>query len=137
MLQLHEHKSCTEFIHEFINMIRIDMLVVKSEDPFEKGRISSEKVHGQLAKMLEQCKEKEGYACKPTVWKPDDSVTENSGWRRIDQFEGEHVEGSQPGFLAPPVLHKGLSRRRSWQAVGSCECQRKGSKHSNQVLVAP
>jgi hypothetical protein len=62
-----------------MNMVQFDMLIVKPNNPEEKGRISSEQVHKKLAAMLEKA-EDSGYLCNPAPWcsfaQLDDEVVE-------------------------------------------------------------
>lgn len=67
MQQLSEHSSCTEFLHEFINMIRLDMMLVKSENPGER-RWSSDEVYRRIDEMLKKCENDIDYMCKPAPW---------------------------------------------------------------------
>lgn len=67
MQYLHAHQSCTKLLHEFINMIQHDMLLVKPNNPNNPDgirRMSSKQVHMTLNDMLERCKDPT-YVCNP------------------------------------------------------------------------
>jgi hypothetical protein len=50
-----------------MNMIQLDMLIVKPNNPQEKGRISSEQVHARLLAMVNRS-EDDGYLCDAAAW---------------------------------------------------------------------
>jgi len=108
---LHAHASCTEFLHDFINMIQLDMLIVKPNNPKEKGRISSEQVHVKLATMLKKCEDRD-YICKPAPWSNysqasnevveldiADLAAEMLQRKSFRQYEGPTQERPQPKML--------------------------------------
>lgn len=62
IFSLHSHKLCTEFLHEFLELIRRDMIVVK---PKHKGRINCGELHQRLLDMVDRCKNDTDYASMP------------------------------------------------------------------------
>jgi len=96
-------------------MVQLDMLIVKSNNPKEKGRITSEEVHVKLTGMLKKCEDSD-YACKPapwskvpsTSWTSDevvevditDPVAEVLHWKKFQSYEGPIQEIPQPRTLA-------------------------------------
>jgi hypothetical protein len=111
-------------------MIQLDMLLVKSSNPEERGRISSEEVHFKLANMLERCRTDRDYACKPAPWsnplptsdeEADNSIVDTK--IIISQTNVEHAAIGvqiqlQQDYLAVPAL----KRRVSFAAANSCLC---------------
>jgi len=88
-------------------MVQYDMLVVKPNNPEERGRISSEQVHVMLASMLTKC-EDENYLCGPATWFSrsrtsdeaveigiPDTVAGLIQWKRFREFEGRIQERPQ------------------------------------------
>jgi len=67
MQYLHAHECCTEFLHDFINMIQLDMLIIKPNNPKERGRITCEEVHVKLAGFLKKFNDPD-YVFKPAPW---------------------------------------------------------------------
>ncbi|KAL9616669.1 MAG: hypothetical protein Q9160_008492 [Pyrenula sp. 1 TL-2023] len=64
----HSHPACTEFLHEFLNMIQYDMLLVETSG-LEKGkRIECGKLHQKLDEMCRKCGNSRGYAMTPAAW---------------------------------------------------------------------
>lgn len=67
-MDLHAHWACTEYFHEFLQLIADEMLIVKSPNPYEGGRVSIAQVHAKLDKMLKRCHVDTVYASKPAPW---------------------------------------------------------------------
>lgn len=67
MLDLHAHPGCTEYFHEFINLVLDKMLIIKSPNPNEKGRATIEQVHNRLL-QLGSSLDGHDYAVKPAPW---------------------------------------------------------------------
>lgn len=102
-------------------MVRLDMLIVKSNNPEEKGRITSEEVHVKLTGMLKKCEDPD-YACKPAPWSKipyswtsdevvevdiTDPAAEVLHWKKFRPYEGPIQEIPQPRTLAVPRLGSG------------------------------
>ena len=60
--ELHSHKSCTEFLHEFLDIIQLDMMIIKTRD---RGRINCGELHQRLLDMVQHCECDADYASKP------------------------------------------------------------------------
>jgi hypothetical protein len=126
MERLHTHESCTEFLHEFINMIKLDMLIVKSNNPDEPGRITSDQVNAKLTAMVKQSEDpKKGpdYICRPAPWCSlsqnsedvveidiTDSAPEVLNYKRFRHYNGPIQERSYAKMLEVPGS---ISRRGS------------------------
>ncbi|KAI0432194.1 hypothetical protein F5Y09DRAFT_160890 [Xylaria sp. FL1042] len=67
--ELHEHVNCTEYIHEFLNLIQDRMLVLEADDTLESNRILVEELVSQLNRFAEKCRDKEMYATERQQWK--------------------------------------------------------------------
>lgn len=67
MLDLRAHPSCTEYFHEFINLVLGEMLIIKSPNPNEKGRATIERVRNGLSE-LEKRLDRHDYAVNPAPW---------------------------------------------------------------------
>jgi serine/threonine protein kinase len=102
--RLHAHECCSEFLHDFLNMIQFDMLIVKPIKREEKGRFSSEQVHKGLAAILKGG-EGDGYFCEPAAWcslyqTSDDAVEMNPTYsvamlmerKMLPEYEGRIQE---------------------------------------------
>lgn len=59
--ELHKHPKCSDFIHEFLDMITGDMLVVEYVKQGNR-RITSAEVHSKLNKMHTKCVKSKDYA---------------------------------------------------------------------------
>ena len=113
MQQLHEHSSCTEFLHNFINMVHLDMLLIKPKTREEKGRWSSEEVFRRTNEMLERCNAEPDYVCNPAPWcaysprvgeapkiNTTSSATVSVISRRFRYVEGQNQEPFHPRLLS-------------------------------------
>ncbi|KAI0976447.1 hypothetical protein F4678DRAFT_225831 [Xylaria arbuscula] len=67
--KLHEHKNCTEYIHEFLILIQDRMLVLESDDKAESNRILSEELYAQLNRFYEKCCKRELYTTEKQQWR--------------------------------------------------------------------
>ncbi|KAI1313735.1 hypothetical protein F5Y03DRAFT_390036 [Xylaria venustula] len=67
--KLHEHKNCTEYIHEFLILIQDRMLVLESDDKAESNRILSEELYAQLNRFYEKCCKSELYTTEKQQWR--------------------------------------------------------------------
>ena len=125
MERLHTHESCTEFLHEFINMIKLDMLIVKSNNPDERGRITSDQVNARLTTMVKKIEDpKKGpdYVYRPAPWCSfsqnsedvveidTDSAAEVLNYKRFRHYNGPIQERSYAKSLEVPGS---MSRRGS------------------------
>jgi hypothetical protein len=82
-------------------MVMLDMLIVKSNNPQERERISCIQLHARLQKMLQRC-EDEDYLCKPAVWR---YVEQRSEGRVRDDFNAPmppDFDAEKPGI---PTSH--------------------------------
>jgi hypothetical protein len=61
--QLHRHANCSDFCHEFLNLIQCDMWVVDSSK-----RLECYAVWKRLRKMLNQCRMDKVYAVVGKPW---------------------------------------------------------------------
>ncbi|KAI0099272.1 hypothetical protein GGR51DRAFT_565091 [Nemania sp. FL0031] len=61
--ELHTDKNCSEFMHNFLNMIELDMLVVESSK-----RADCKTIRRRLETLLKACEESPGFETKPAVW---------------------------------------------------------------------
>ncbi|KAK4033139.1 hypothetical protein C8A01DRAFT_19875, partial [Parachaetomium inaequale] len=66
--ELHSHQNCTEFIHEFLLLIKEDMLVVEGEGCH--ARMSASGVQWELAKMQQRDSPRSGYFSRSAAWPP-------------------------------------------------------------------
>ncbi|KAK4104406.1 kinase-like protein [Parathielavia hyrcaniae] len=66
--ELHSHPKCTEFIHDFLVLVKEDMLVVEEE--MGHRRIRSKDVEQKLSKMLKKDSDLplSGYFTAPAAW---------------------------------------------------------------------
>ena len=85
MAELRSHELCTSFLHDFIDLISRYLLVVKPNDPLERGRISSEEIHVKLTGMLTKFEDPD-YACTPTPL-PDVQDPAEHSWTSQDVVE--------------------------------------------------
>lgn len=53
--RLHRLPACTKYLHEFLDLIEQEMLVIKPTDPAEKGRISAAALAFRLGAMRKLC----------------------------------------------------------------------------------
>ncbi|KAI1277693.1 hypothetical protein F5Y07DRAFT_398246 [Xylaria sp. FL0933] len=60
--ELHEHVNCTEYIHDFLDLIRDSMLVLETDDTSESNRILAAHLFSQLNRFEERCRDEEMYA---------------------------------------------------------------------------
>ncbi|KAK0662974.1 putative Serine/threonine-protein kinase [Cercophora samala] len=64
---LHTNPKCTEFVHDFLDMIERGLLVVKQENRQNLNRYEALQVLTMLSGMNKKC-EKWEYSCKPAPW---------------------------------------------------------------------
>ncbi|KAK4171488.1 putative Serine/threonine-protein kinase [Triangularia setosa] len=62
--RLHADPRCTQFVHDFLDMIQDGLLAIKQLDPQKLDRYEIQQVYGKLCRMDKQC-EKWEYSCKP------------------------------------------------------------------------
>lgn len=53
--RLHELPACTEYMHQFLDLIEQEMLVIKPIDPAEMGRIHADALASRLGGMRKSC----------------------------------------------------------------------------------
>jgi len=95
-------------------MINFEMLLVKPNNPQEKGRMSSDQIHVKLANMLNKC-ENEDYVSRPAAWcsrfQTIDEVVEMDitdtdaevlRSKRLPHYGGLVQEHLQPSMLEVP-----------------------------------
>ncbi|POS77582.1 protein kinase [Diaporthe helianthi] len=66
--RLHSHQNCSQVIHDFLDMIEKNILVVKTNRPQEAERFEIKQVHQALIPMLERCEKSAEYAISPVPW---------------------------------------------------------------------
>jgi hypothetical protein len=66
--ELHLHKSCTEYLHDFLEIIQSEILVVESNDPRDKTRISCANLNENLMDKLKMSESNPDYISKPAPW---------------------------------------------------------------------
>ncbi|KAL1882794.1 hypothetical protein Daus18300_000432 [Diaporthe australafricana] len=91
VLGLHAHPECSEYFHDFLDLIMGQMLVVKSPNPSEVRRMNIEAIYPKLLNMLNKCKKNVEYAGASAPWP-----------RRIDDSKKmeEAVEANVTGVSA-------------------------------------
>jgi hypothetical protein len=62
-MELHENENCTEYLHKFLNLIQLEMLVVKRTARSDIGVI-----HTKLKGWYENCRVDEVFCNKPAPW---------------------------------------------------------------------
>jgi serine/threonine protein kinase len=67
---LHRAPRCTPFVHEFLDLISNDMLVVEASDRIKCGALNT-----RLADMLHKVNEDPGYLTNPTPWREEEHPT--------------------------------------------------------------
>jgi hypothetical protein len=70
---MHSHENCTAFLHDFLDLVRVDMLVV--ETPHDAngrraGRGCAEQVRQKLKRYCRKMDESLDYCITPNPWKP-------------------------------------------------------------------
>lgn len=61
---LHSHQDCTDFIHDFLDLIEEEMIIVESD---RKRRSTSEQVRDTLTNLEKSCNESNAYATSPAA----------------------------------------------------------------------
>jgi len=72
MQVLHSHESCSDFIHDFLNLIRTDMLVVELPHHAESrapGRGGVEEVWRKLRRYCKKMDASPDYCITPTPFR--------------------------------------------------------------------
>lgn len=64
IMELHENENCTEYLHKFLSLIQLEMLVVERTARSEIGVI-----HTKLKNWYESCRVDEVFCNKPSPWK--------------------------------------------------------------------
>lgn len=65
--KLHNHPNCSEFLHEFLNLIYMDMLNVHPHGQHSRVKIGP--LTAKLATMHRKCLDDHQYALNPVPWK--------------------------------------------------------------------
>ncbi|KAL2073332.1 hypothetical protein VTL71DRAFT_10656 [Oculimacula yallundae] len=60
-------ESCTDFLCDFLEMIRDNLLVIKTHDHQQRDRLTSQEVFTRLSRMFHRCQNDVGYGYKSTV----------------------------------------------------------------------
>ncbi|KAF3014002.1 hypothetical protein E8E14_009336 [Neopestalotiopsis sp. 37M] len=63
--KLHAHQNCSQFFHDFLDMVEDGLLVVKKNNPQEFDRLSIQQIHQKFVKMVGKCESDHDYALKP------------------------------------------------------------------------
>jgi hypothetical protein len=111
---LHRHKSCTRFLHEFLDLIQYDMLVVESDK-----RKSCADISKCLDEMSRICNQSEDYAATSSSYCKRTPVVSHYIGPMIApesaQGADKRLSALRPDTLvsAPAVQSTGLSRARS------------------------
>lgn len=71
--ELHSHPACTDFIHDFLELISEDLLVVETR---ERVRLTSQMLYAKLFRMAKKMQENESYGAIPTTKGSDSNDTE-------------------------------------------------------------
>jgi serine/threonine protein kinase len=66
--KLHTHPNCTEYFHEFLDMIKHNMLVVEPDTVYKTRRMYCEEVSETLKKAYQKCRKDVDYAIKKRPW---------------------------------------------------------------------
>ena len=94
--ELHEHPNCTEYFHDFLNIIRHDMLLVDSQE-----RKSCRRIAKRLWVMHVKCRRDVNYAAKTNPW---------NSWRlrKHDTTRSMPLELTNPvtSTQRPPARHR-------------------------------
>lgn len=62
------HQNCSQFFHDFLDMVEEGLLVVKNKDPRVIDRISIQQIHQEFGYMVGRCESDQIYAVKPVPW---------------------------------------------------------------------
>lgn len=96
---LHEHPNCTEFLHELLNTIKYDMLVVDSHE-----RTSCSEVAKRLRLLYKKCRVGTTYAAKRSPWES----------RRIKaKPASQQVSCEHAGRISPSQVPRAWQARRA------------------------
>ncbi|KAF4441594.1 kinase-like protein [Fusarium austroafricanum] len=60
----HMDSKCSDFVHDFLDIIQNDLLVVETNDASSSKRILCKRLHSLLKGMAQRCKDEPGYAIK-------------------------------------------------------------------------
>lgn len=67
-MDLHAQPTCTDYLHRFLDLVKYEMLVVKSPNLGGKERADIGTVRRSLTRMLDDCNKKPDYASRPAPW---------------------------------------------------------------------
>ncbi|KAK3368273.1 hypothetical protein B0H63DRAFT_74217 [Podospora didyma] len=79
---LHLHPACTDYIHDFLNLIQEEMLIVETREP-KRYRFTSQQVCARLTRLEQKCNDNKSYGLPKLQDNPE------------PEFEGEAAH-SQP-----------------------------------------
>ncbi|KAL1795665.1 hypothetical protein ACET3X_005889 [Alternaria dauci] len=99
--ELHRHPNCTDYLHDFLNMIQTEMLVVDSAQ-----RASCADIWRWLKRMHDDCSQQEGYADERNLW----SIKREPMPRSFRLKMSRHAERVIEKNL--PMRHVPLARQR-------------------------
>ncbi|GAP89950.1 putative protein kinase [Rosellinia necatrix] len=63
--ELHDHAACTEYLHEFLDLIETQLLLIEKGEASSGKRIACGQLCSKLKGMHEKCRENPGYALTP------------------------------------------------------------------------
>jgi len=106
---LHRHENCTNFIHDFINLIQQKMLMV---DPRE--RHSCDQVKTALDKVYNKCREDIDYASKRNPWRNGNKQT-SEGFPYSTKLSPLRQADGQ--LLCAELVPRQLERRKSGLSI--------------------
>ncbi|RYC59326.1 hypothetical protein CHU98_g6896 [Xylaria longipes] len=64
-VELHGHNDCTEYLHEFLDLIEKELLLIETGESNSNKRIECGRLHWKLNFMHEKCIKNPGYALTP------------------------------------------------------------------------
>ena len=121
--ELHSSESCTGYLHEFLDLIQKDMMIVKPNDKKDTpGRITCMQLHPRLLRMLQRCKSDKKYASTPAP-----RLRNEIEQRFVEEAVEAELEQSAAEVLEKKDLriHTGRTQRRCTSACqtnpGGCE----------------
>lgn len=69
-MQLHNHPKCTQFLHDLLDMVERDMLIVKNTDHEAKDRIEAHELYAKFNTIVGHCRTDLIYATAPVLRVP-------------------------------------------------------------------
>lgn len=71
---LHGHQACTQYLHDFLDLIEKEMLLIETDDANSNKRIECGRLLYKLESMRDKCVNNPGYALTPTPRKEESAV---------------------------------------------------------------